>query len=42
MQDNKQEEIRQLVEKLNTASDAYYNGKGEMMSDHEWDAPSTG
>ncbi|GAB6982653.1 NAD-dependent DNA ligase LigA [Prevotella dentasini] len=38
MQDNKQEEIRQLVEKLNTASDAYYNGKGEMMSDHEWDA----
>ncbi|MBR7048703.1 MAG: NAD-dependent DNA ligase LigA [Prevotella sp.] len=27
-----------LIEELNQASDAYYNGKAELMSDHEWDA----
>ncbi len=24
--------------KLNQASDVYYNGKGELMTDYEWDA----
>lgn len=30
--------MRNLIEKLNAASDAYYNGRGEAMSDYEWDA----
>ena len=30
--------IEELVGLLNKASDAYYNGQGEIMSDHEWDA----
>ena len=30
--------MKQWVEKLNLASDAYYNGKGELMTDYEWDA----
>ena len=30
--------MRQWVDKLNQASEAYYNGKGELMSDYEWDA----
>lgn len=30
--------MRQLVDELNHASDAYYNGKGELMTDYEWDA----
>ena len=30
--------MRQLVDKLNQASEAYYNGKGELMTDYEWDA----
>ena len=29
--------MRQWVDKLNQASEAYYNGKGELMSDYEWD-----
>ncbi len=33
-----QAEMRQLVERLNQASEAYYNGKGEQMTDYEWDA----
>ena len=32
------DEMRSIVSKLNEASDAYYNGKGEIMSDFEWDA----
>ncbi len=32
------ERMQLLIEELNQASDAYYNGKAEMMSDHEWDA----
>ena len=31
-------EMRQAVARLNEAADAYYNGRGELMSDHEWDA----
>ena len=30
--------MRQLVAELNAASDAYYNGRGELMTDYEWDA----
>ena len=30
--------MKQWVEKLNLASEAYYNGKGELMTDYEWDA----
>lgn len=32
------DQMKQLVEKLNLASEAYYNGKGELMTDYEWDA----
>ena len=31
-------EMEALVAKLNEASDAYYNGRGELMTDYEWDA----
>lgn len=31
-------ELMRLVDELNRASDAYYNGKGELMTDYEWDA----
>lgn len=31
-------EMRELVRRLNEASDAYYNGRAELMTDHEWDA----
>lgn len=30
--------IRGLVSRLNEAADAYYNGRGELMTDFEWDA----
>ncbi|MBO6066706.1 MAG: NAD-dependent DNA ligase LigA [Kiritimatiellae bacterium] len=30
--------MRDLVDRLNKAADAYYNGRAEQMSDHEWDA----
>lgn len=29
--------MKQLVEQLNNASQAYYNGEAELMSDYEWD-----
>lgn len=35
---DKQDQMRQLVAQLNKASDAYYNGNGELMTDYEWDA----
>lgn len=31
-------QMKNLVERLNQASDSYYNGKGELMTDYEWDA----
>ena len=34
----KEDRIRQLVDELNSASEAYYNGKSELMTDYEWDA----
>ena len=30
--------MKSLVEQLDQASDAYYNGKGELMTDYEWDS----
>ena len=30
--------MRQLIDRLNQASEAYYNGQRELMSDYEWDA----
>ena len=30
--------MEELINKLNEASTAYYNGKDEIMSNHEWDA----
>ena len=35
---DKKTRMRLLVDKLNQASDAYYNGRGEAMTDYEWDA----
>jgi len=32
------ERMQQLVRELNEASDAYYNGRAELMTDYEWDA----
>ena len=30
--------MQELVDQLNRASDAYYNGRQELMTDYEWDA----
>lgn len=38
MNEDKLKEMRELVEKLNHASEAYYNGRPEEMTDFEWDA----
>ena len=35
---SKTNRIEELVEKLNNASAAYYNGQDEIMSNFEWDA----
>ena len=35
---DKKTRMRLLVDKLNQASEAYYNGRGETMTDYEWDA----
>lgn len=29
--------MQELVQELNLASDAYYNGRGEVLTDYEWD-----
>jgi len=38
MTDDKVLRMQQLVNELNEASDAYYNGQAERMTDYEWDA----
>ena len=38
MVDDKISRMQQLVRELNEASDAYYNGRGERMTNYEWDA----
>lgn len=35
---DEREMIRKLVDELNAASDAYYGGREEIMSNYEWDA----
>lgn len=35
---DKIEQMRRMVDELNRASDAYYNGREEQMTDYEWDA----
>jgi DNA ligase (NAD+) len=37
-QDEKLQRMRELVQKLNDAANAYYNGQNEVMTDFEWDA----
>ncbi len=36
--DEKMALMREWVDRLNEAADAYYNGLGELMTDFEWDA----
>lgn len=38
MSDDKFSRMRQLIQELNEASEAYYNGQAERMTDYEWDA----
>lgn len=38
MKEEKTTMMKQLVEQLNKASQAYYNGEAELMSDYEWDS----
>ena len=38
MAEDKLRTMRELVDKLNFAANAYYNGQGEHMSYYEWDA----
>lgn len=35
---NDLERMKELVEQLNEASEAYYNGQSEILTDYEWDA----
>ena len=37
MTEDKQRQMQDLVDRLNQAADAYYNGKNELMTDYEWD-----
>ena len=37
MADDKKLRMQQLVSELNEASNAYYNGRSELMTDYEWD-----
>lgn len=34
---DERQRMQQLIDQLNQASDAYYNGRGELMTDYEWD-----
>ena len=36
--DTKNKQMREMAARLNAAADAYYNGRGELMTDFEWDA----
>ena len=38
MTEEQQKRMEQLVDELNRASEAYYNGRQELMTDYEWDA----
>ena len=36
--ENKIQQMEALISQLNEASEYYYSGKGELMTDYEWDA----
>ena len=38
MEDTAMMQMREMVDRLNEAADAYYNGRNEPMTDYEWDA----
>ncbi|MCF0145090.1 MAG: NAD-dependent DNA ligase LigA [Eubacterium sp.] len=38
MQETELQQMKELIRRMNEASDAYYNGRGELMTDFEWDA----
>ncbi|MCR5300082.1 MAG: NAD-dependent DNA ligase LigA [Erysipelotrichaceae bacterium] len=38
MEDTAMVKMREMVDRLNKAADAYYNGRNELMTDYEWDA----
>ncbi len=38
MEDTAMVKMREMVDRLNEAADAYYNGRNELMTDYEWDA----
>uniref|UniRef100_A0AB33ISJ6 DNA ligase n=1 Tax=Prevotella sp. GTC17253 TaxID=3236793 RepID=A0AB33ISJ6_9BACT len=38
MSNDKTIQMQELIDRLNQASEAYYNGQGELMTDYEWDA----
>ncbi len=37
MTEDQKQHMQELVQELNLASDAYYNGRGEVLTDYEWD-----
>lgn len=37
MTEEQKRHMQELVQELNLASDAYYNGRGEVLTDYEWD-----
>lgn len=37
MTEEQKQHMQELVQELNLASDAYYNGRGEVLTDYEWD-----
>lgn len=37
MTEEQNRQMQELVSELNRASDAYYNGRGEVLTDYEWD-----
>ena len=38
MMEDYQIRAEEMVKRLNEASDAYYNGREELMSNYEWDS----
>lgn len=38
MMEKHKDRCEELIKILNSASDAYYNGREEIMSNYEWDA----
>ena len=38
MAEDRIQEMQNLIDRMNAAADAYYNGQNELMTDYEWDA----